>query len=155
MPRAGFGPKRRIIKHNTCIFTVFVDFYKMSQSLRSQLSKSWVADFLETRAPKRGFSTAFLRCFLAFEEKRLGCKTPLFPGGGDVRPKRTKKGQQSAFLLCFLVLHKSEKVASQPHLKRPSCELFGAPGPKEKRKTCMFTMFSCSQEEKTCMFTCF
>ena len=68
--------------------------------------------------------------------------------GGDQRPKITKKGQKPAFLQRFLVLHKSEKVASQPHLKRPSCELFGAPGPKEKRKTCICTVFSCVQEEK-------
>ena len=127
----------------------------MSKSLRSQFSKSWVAVFMETRAPKRGFSTAFLRCFLAFDEKRLGCKTPLFPGGGGGSPKETQKGQKPAFLQCFLVLHKSEKVASQPHLKRPSCELFGAPGPKEKRKTCIFTVFSCVQQEKTCIFTGF
>ena len=88
------------------------------------------------------------------EKKGLGCKAPHIQGG-DYSPKRTKKSPIPAFLHRFLALQKIRKRASQPALKRPSWELFGAPGPKERHFTCIFTMFSHLEKENTSIFTWF
>ena len=86
----------------------------------------------------------------------FGCKNNmvakplLFGGEGRTpSPKKPKSAQNHGFLQCFLVLHKSLKGASQPRLKRPSWELFGALGPQKMHFTCIFTVFFCLQEEKT------
>ena len=39
-------------------------------------------------------------------------------------------------------------MASTPHLKMPSWELFGALGPQQMHFTCIVTVFFCLQEEK-------
>ena len=151
-PRAGFGPKRRIPAFLLC----FCWFLQNEQKPSNPIFKKLGCCFFGNPSSKKRLFDCIFTVFSCFRWKMTWLQNPSAPrGGGDQSPKRTKKGQKPAFLLCFLVLHKSEKVASQPHLKRPSCELFGAPGPKEKRKTCIFMVFSCSQEEKTCIFTCF
>jgi hypothetical protein len=138
-------------------YSVFVAFHQKCKSLRSQFSQMLVAVFLATRAKKRAILIGNLQGFLIFRKKELVCKAPFGQGGGGVHgsPKRHKKGPIPAFLQCFLVLHKIKKRASQPALKRPSWEFFGAPSPKERHFTCIFTVFSHLEKEKTCIFTWF
>ena len=95
--------------------------------------------------------------FSLVEDKNARWPNPSPHGGGgeEQSPKRHKKGLIPAFLHCFLVLHKIKKRASQPALKRPSWELFGAPSPKERHFTCIFTVFSLLDKQKTCIFTWF
>ena len=89
--------------------------------------------------------------------KRTWLPSPFFwgKGGGTPSPKRANNCPNHCFLQCFLVLHKSLTVASTPHLKRPSCELFWGPGSSNdayylhvyrafllaRRKACIFTWF--------------
>ena len=137
-------------------YSVFVVFHQKCKSLRIQFSQMLVAVSLATRAKKRAILIGNLQGFLIFRKKGLVCRAPHIRGGGvDHSPKRHKKGPIPAFLQCFLVLHKIKKRASQPALKRPSWELFGAPSPKERHFTCIFTMFSHLDKEKTCIFTWF
>ena len=138
-------------------YSVFVVFHQKCKSLRSQFSQMLVAVSLATRAKKRAILIGNLQGFLIFRKKRACLQSPFWSGGGGVdgSPKRHKKGPIPAFLQCFLVLHKIKKRASQQALKRPSWELFGAPSPKERHFTCIFTMFSHLDKEKTSIFTWF
>ena len=153
-----FGRSRfRPEAENTCIFTWFLlVFTKWAKAFEGNFQEVGLLFFGKPELQKEAFRLHFYVVFLRSIKNYLVAKPLCVQGGGrDQSPKRPKKGPKPAFLRCFLVLHKSEKVASQPHLKRASCELFAAPGPQEKLKTCIFTVFFSSQEQKTCIFTGF
>ena len=89
--------------------------------------------------------------YFANSEKGTWLHSPSGSGGGP-SPKRTKNYQNNCCLLGCLVLHKSLKGASPQHLKRPSCELFGALGPQKMHFTCMLTIVSaCKKEKPACL----
>ena len=141
---------------NTCIFTVFLLFFiKSAKACEANFHRCWL-QFLWQPEPKKGHSDWKFTRFSDFQKKSACLQSPFWSGGGvKGSPKRHKKGPILAFLQCFLVLHKIKKRASPPALKRPSWELFGAPSPKERHFTCIFTVFSLLGKQKTCIFTGF
>ena len=150
---AGFGPKGRIPAFLQC----FCCFSSKVQKLAKPIFTDVGCSFFGNPIQKKSHSDWKFTRFSDFQKKRACFQSPFWSGGGGVKqsPKRHKKGPIPAFLRCFLVLHKIKKRASQPALKRPSWELFGAPSPKERHFTCIFTVFSHLDKQKTCIFTWF
>ena len=149
---AGFGPKGRIpaFLRGFCCFSSKVQ--KLAKPIFTDVGCSF---FGNPSQKKSHYDSKFTR-FSDFQKiKGLFAKPLIFRGGVEGSPKRHKKGPIPTFLQCFLVLHKIKKGASQPALKRPSWELLGAPSPKERHFTCIFTVFSHLGREKTCIVTWF
>ena len=84
-------------------------------------------------------------------KRNLVAKPLRFWGGGGQAPREPNTAQNHDFLDGFLVLHKSSKGASTQHLKRPSCELFGALGHQNMHFTCIFTVASLQEEQLACL----
>ena len=145
LARAGFGPKRRIPAFLQCLCCFSSKVQKLAKPIFTDVGCS----FFGNPSQKKSHSDWKFRRFSDFQKKRACLQSPSYSGGGvDHSPKRHKKGPIPAFLRCFLVLHKIKKRASPPALKRPSWELFGAPSPKERHLTCIFTVFSHLEQEK-------
>ena len=149
---AVFGPKGRIPAFLQCLCC----FSSKVQKPAKRNFRDIGCSFYGNPSQKKSHSDWKFTRFSDFQKKRACFQSLFWSGGGvDVSPKRHKKGPIPAFLQCFLVLHKIKKRASQPALKRPSWELFGAPSPKERHFTCIFTVFSHLDKEKACIFTWF
>ena len=91
-------------------YGVFVVFHKISNSTRSQFSKSWTVFFPATRTPKRGILIQIYNVF-SKSRKKARLQNPSLPGGGGqvTAPRASKMAQNLHFYGVFLSCIKVKK----------------------------------------------